>query len=82
MQKELDTIKNELIKKIYNLFIQKYEGNKSRFAREVGCNERTIRRLFENNQGMTINLFFKIAFALNVKPSELLDDIFLTREKE
>lgn len=75
MQNELDLIKEELIKRIFILFIQKYEGNKSRFARDIGCNERTVRRLFENNQGMTINLFFKISNALQIDPSELISGL-------
>jgi len=37
MQKQLEEIKAILIKRIYNLFIKRYEGNKSKFAKEVGC---------------------------------------------
>ena len=57
--------------------MEKYKGNKLQFAKKVGCDEKTIRLIFDNNQGMTLNLFFKIAKALEIKPSELLEDLFL-----
>ena len=47
MQKQLEEIKAILIKRIYDLFIEKYEGNKSKFAKDVGCDEKTIRLIFE-----------------------------------
>ena len=75
MQKQLEEIKTILIKRIYNLFIKRYEGNKSKFAKEVGCDEKTIRLIFDHNQGMTLNLFFKIAKALEIEPSELIKDL-------
>jgi hypothetical protein len=78
VQKQLDIIKESLTKKIYLLFLKKYNGNKSRFAKDVGCNEKTIRLLFDHNQGMSLNLFLKISFALQIQPSELLKDIKLT----
>jgi hypothetical protein len=80
VQKQLDIIKETLSKRIYTLFINKYNGNKSRFAKDVGCDEKTIRLIFDHNQGMTINLFLKISFALEIEPSELLKDIKLTVE--
>jgi hypothetical protein len=33
--------------------------------------------LFEHQQGMTFNLLFKIAFALEIKPIQLLDGLSL-----
>lgn len=75
MQNQLEDIKSVLTKRIYALFIEKYEGNKSKFAKEVGCDEKTIRLIFDHNQGMTLNLFFKIAKALEVEPSELIKDL-------
>ena len=62
--------------------MQKYNGNKTHFARKAGCDEKTIRLLFDHNQGLSMNLFLKLAFALDVKPSELLEDIYLTKEEE
>ena len=60
MQKELDIIKEKLTKRIYILFLEQYDGNKSRFAKAIGCDEKTLRLIFDFNQGMTLNLFFKI----------------------
>ena len=78
MQKQLDIIKQLVTKKMYTLFIEKYQGNKSNFAKDVGCDEKTIRLIFDHNQGMSMNLFFKICYALKVKPSDLLNDIEIT----
>jgi hypothetical protein len=58
--------------------MEKYKGNKLQFAKKVGCDEKTIRLVFDKNQGMTMNLFFKIAFALEIEPSELIKDIKIT----
>ena len=80
MQKQLDIIKEIVTKRIYILFMNKYNGNKSRFAKDVGCDEKTIRLIFDHNQGISLNLFFKIAFALNVEPASLLKDLKLTDE--
>ena len=75
MQTQLDNIKEALTKRIYILFMEKYKGNKLQFAKKVGCNEKTIRLIFDNNQGMTMNLFFKIASALEIEPVELIKDL-------
>lgn len=78
MQKQLDIIKEIVTKRIYILFIEKYKGNKSRFAKDAGCDEKTIRLIFDYNQGMTLNLLLKIAYALEIEPSELLKDLKLS----
>jgi len=75
MQNELDAIQIELIKRIHLLFLEKFHGNKLAFAKAAHCDEKTIRRLFENQQGMTVNLLFKIAHALETTPSQLLADL-------
>ena len=75
MQNELDVIKEKITKRIHILFLEQYDGNKLRFAKAVGCDEKTPRLIFDFNQGMTLNLFFKIAEALNVEPTELLRDL-------
>lgn len=79
MQEQLDEIKEILTARVYELFMEKYEGNKLRFAKEAGCDEKAIRLLFNHNQGMTINLFFKLAYALEVEPSELIKDLHLKK---
>ena len=78
MQNELDAIQLELTKRIHLLFLEKFNGNKSAFSKAAHCDEKTIRRLFEHQQGMTINLLFKIAFALEIKPNQLLDGLSIT----
>lgn len=77
VQKQLDEIRETLTKRIYILFIEKYNGNKLRFSKDVGCDEKTLRLLFNNKQGMTINLFFKIANALKIKPEDLIKDLYI-----
>lgn len=77
MQNELDAIQLELTKRIHLLFLEKFNGNKLAFSKAAHCDEKTIRRLFEHQQGMTINLLFKIAFALEIKPIQLLDGLSL-----
>lgn len=77
MQNELDAIQLELTKRINLLFLEKFHGNKLAFSKAAHCDEKTIRRLFEHQQGMTINLLFKIAFALEIKPIQLLDGLSL-----
>lgn len=77
MQKQLEKIEIELSQRIYKLFIIKYEGNKSAFARAAQCNEATIRRIFRNEQGITINLLIRIAKALDVEPTELIKNLKL-----
>jgi plasmid maintenance system antidote protein VapI len=75
VQTELDNIKETLTKRIYILFMEKHNGNKLQFAKKVGCDEKTIRLIFDKNQGLTMNLFFKIAHALDVLPEELIKDL-------
>lgn len=80
MQKKLDEIKKEITDRIYKEFENKFENNNRKFAKAVGCDEKTIRLLFDHNQGMSLNLLFKIAAAIDVKPSELLKDLELKKE--
>ncbi|MDB5228913.1 MAG: hypothetical protein JWN78_3106 [Bacteroidota bacterium] len=77
MQSQLDKVKDEVTERIHKLFMTKFGGNKLQFAKASGCNEKTIRLLFDEGQGMTLNLLFKLAFALDVTPSELLDGLSL-----
>lgn len=74
MQKELDEIKKEVTERIYQKFLKKYNGNKSQFAKDANVNESSIRNLF-NGQGTTLNMLFKICFALEISPSELLEGL-------
>jgi len=75
MQKDLADIEAELVERIYSLFMKVYNGNKSEFARVAQCRESTVRRIFRNEQGITINLLLRISAALNVSASDLLNGL-------
>jgi len=75
MQKQLEEIEVELTKRIYKLFLSKFDGNKSEFARASQCSETTIRRVFRNEQGITINLLLRFAIALDTNASKLLEEL-------
>lgn len=77
MQRKLDDIKIELSDRIYKLFMIKYKGNKSKFSDDCDCDEKAIRKIFNYEQGLTMNLFFKICKALQISPSDLLKDLEL-----
>ena len=80
MQKGLADIEAELVQRIYSLFMKKYNGNKSELARAANCRESTIRRIFRNEQGITINLLLRIASALDIEVSELLKGLDLRND--
>ncbi|MNK07663.1 hypothetical protein D3C87_255790 [compost metagenome] len=80
MQNQLEKIETELVKRIYNQFLVKYKGNKSEFARASQCRETTIRRILSNKQGITINLLLRIANALDMKITDLLQGLSLEKE--
>lgn len=80
MQKQLEKIETELAQRIYKLFMEKFDGNKSAFARASECKETTIRRIFRNEQGITVNLLFRLANALEVNATDLLKDLKIEKE--
>lgn len=80
MQKQLEKIEIELAKRIYKLFMVKFDGNKSAFARAAQCKETTIRRIFRNQQGITFNLLLRLAFALDVPIEDLIKNFEIERD--
>lgn len=80
MQKQLEKIEEELSQRIYKLFMEKFDGNKSAFARASECKETTIRRILSNQQGITFNLLLRIAFALDISLTELIKDFKIEKE--
>ncbi|WP_264543051.1 MULTISPECIES: XRE family transcriptional regulator [Flavobacterium] len=80
MQKQLDDIKKEVTRRIHQEFLKKFDGNKTHFAKKAGCDEKTIRLLFDFGQGMTLNLLFKLAFALDLNPSDIIKDLSIKKE--
>ena len=75
MQKSFEEIEAELVKRIYKLFLVKYQGNKSEFARISQCTETTVRRVFRNEQRMTLNLFLRFCTALDINIEQIFRDI-------
>lgn len=82
MQKELEEIEEEVTQKIYKLFLEKFDGNKSAFAKAAGCTETTIRRVLRKQQGITINLLLRIANALDTNVSELFKNLAIKKENK
>ena len=80
LDKQLENLKKEVTARLYKLFMAQYNGNKLRFAKDVKCDEKAIRLLFDEGQGMTLNLMFKLCHTLNVSPSELLKGLELSKE--
>lgn len=75
MQKQLEEKEVELTERIYKLFLVKFDGNKSEFARASQCSETTVRRVFRNEQGITMNLLLRFAIALDTNASKLLEGL-------
>lgn len=80
MQKQLDEIKKEVTERVRKEFNKKFKGNKTQFAKKAGCDEKTIRLLFDFEQGMTLNLLFKLAYALELNPSDLIKDLSISKK--
>lgn len=79
--KAIDKLEEEIVDRIYKLFLDKYAGNKSSFAKASNCTETTIRRVLRNEQGITVNLLIRMANALDTTSSELLKDLNLKNEE-
>lgn len=58
-------------KKIFSLYREKYKSQNI-FAQEVGCDNRTIRRIIRGEQNASIILLRKIAKTLDIDLAELL----------
>lgn len=77
MQKQIEKIEAELVRRIYTLFLEKFNGNQSEFARASKCSETTVRRVFGNKQRMTIDLSLRMCYALGVDIKELFEGLSL-----
>ena len=62
MLEHFDKIETDLVKSIYVLFLDKFEGNKTRFANASECTETTVRRVFFTQTKNDIKFVFKILF--------------------
>ena len=75
MQNSFEQIEAKLVTKIYKEFLVKFDGNKSKFAKASSCSETTVRRVFLNKQRMTLDLFLRFCFALEIDIIELFKNI-------
>ena len=81
MQNQIEKSEVQLSQRIYELFLVKFEGNKSKFARASKCSEGTIRKVFLNKQSITFNLLLRFSSALDADLSELVKGLDLNVEK-
>ena len=82
MQNEVDNSEAQLSQRIYERFLVKFEGNKSKFARASKCSEGTVRKVFLNKQSVTFNLLLRFSKALDADLCELVKGLDLKTEKE
>lgn len=80
MQQNLAELEAELSQRIYKLFLVKFNGNKSAFARASNCSEGAVRKVFQNKQSITVNLLLRFCNALELSPSELFKNIHYTED--
>jgi len=80
MLEHFEQIEKEVVKKIYKLFLEKFNGNNSKFAQASDCSETTVRRVFRNKQRMTLNLLLRFCNALEIDIKELFYDIKITQK--
>lgn len=75
MQNYFEQIEAELVNRLYKEFIIKFDGNKSKFAKSSFCSETTVRRVFRNEQRMTVDLLLRFTSALGIKVSDLFNQL-------
>lgn len=75
MQKHFEDIEKKLANRIYKEFLVKFDGNNSKFAKASFCSETTVRRVFHNQQRMTIHLLLRFCSALEINVVQLFEDI-------
>lgn len=81
MHKHIEQIEHELVKRIFKEFLLKFNGNKSEFARAALCSETTVRRVFRNEQRMTVDLLLRFCFALRIDIHKLFEGIKILNGK-
>jgi hypothetical protein len=75
MQNHFEQIEIKLVNKLYKIFIEKYDGNKSKFAKASKCSETTVRRVFSSKQRMTLDLFLRFCYALEINVQQIFNEI-------
>lgn len=82
MQKQMEEIEIEIVQRIYKIFLVKFNGNKSEFAKVSNCSETTVRRVFRNEQRMTLNLLLRFCKALEKDIYEIFEGINILEDKK
>jgi DNA-binding Xre family transcriptional regulator len=77
MHNRFEEIEIKLVDKIYKVFLIKFDGNKSKFAKASLCSETTVRRVLGSKQRMTLELFLRFCNALDINVKEIFNDIDL-----
>ncbi|GAB3713920.1 helix-turn-helix domain-containing protein [Flavobacterium koreense] len=80
MLEHFEQIEKNVVNKIYKLFLEKFNGNNSRFANASDCSETTVRRVFRNKQRMTLNLLLRFCNALEIDIKDVFDNIKVTQK--
>jgi DNA-binding Xre family transcriptional regulator len=75
MQKHVEEIEIEIVQKIHKVFLIKFNKNKSHFAESAQCSETTVRRVFRNEQRMTLNLLLRFCITLDLDINEVFEGI-------
>jgi hypothetical protein len=75
MQNRFEQTEIKLVNKIYKIFLIKFEGNKTKFAKAALCSETTIRRVFSSKQRMTLDLFLRFCYALEINVQQIFREI-------
>jgi len=81
MQKQIEQSEVILSQRIYELFLVKFDGNKSAFARASNCSEGAVRKVFQNKQSITFNLLLRFCRALDVKLADIVQGLDLQPNK-
>lgn len=71
-------IDSQILQKVSEYLAQEYPkhfNSKLAFAGGADIDERSIRRILNNEQNMSLEVLVKISSALKMKPSELLDKV-------
>lgn len=86
MDKDIQRLKVEVTKRLYALHQEKFQGNNVHLAKASDCSESTIRNLFaklndkDKGQDITLGMAFRLCHALDIKLSDLVDDLFVKSE--
>ncbi len=75
MLQQTEQIEAKLVENLYKAFLVKFNGNKSEFARKALCSETTVRRVFRNEQRMTVSLLLRFCIALDKDFKQIFSEI-------